>query len=67
MIKKNNEILSILLASFALFIFLSIVGFSTSYEPAIIYQLFNESNYTGSLPITGILGASISAILVKYF
>ena len=67
MIKKNNEILSILLASFALFIFLSIVGFSTSYEPAIIYKLFTESNYTGSLPITGILGASIAAILVKYF
>ena len=65
--KKNSEILSILLASFALFVFLSIWEFNSSYEPTIIYELFSESNYINLLPITGILGASISSILVKYF
>ena len=66
MIKKNNEILSILLAALSIFIFLSLLSFESSYEPHIINQLFN-SQYSNDLPFTGVLGASISSVLVKYF
>ena len=66
--KKNNEILAILLAAISLFIFVSLLEFQSFYEPNIIFLLFNsESTASISLPFTGILGASISSILIKYF
>ena len=66
--KKNNEILAILLAALSLFIFVSLLEFQSFYEPNIIFLLFNsESTASISLPFTGILGASISSILIKYF
>ena len=68
MLKKNNEILAILLASLSLFIFLSLIGFKSHYEPTIIQNLFaSDLMYNEQLPFTGIVGASISSILVKYF
>ena len=68
MTKKNNEILAILLASLSIFIFLSLIGFKSYYEPNIINYLFSsDSIYNENLPFTGILGASISSILIKYF
>ena len=68
MSKKNNEILAILLASISIFIFLSLVGFDDRYEPNIINDLFSSKVYTDlELPYTGLLGASISALLIKYF
>ena len=68
MSKKNNEILAILLASLSLFIFLSLIGFKSHYEPTIIQNLFaSDLMYNEQLPFTGIVGASISSILVKYF
>ena len=42
------------------------LSFESSYEPHIINQLFN-SQYSDDLPFTGVLGASISSVLVKYF
>jgi len=68
MSKKNNEIFAILLASLSFFIFLSLISFKSDYEPSIIKDLFfSDSTYNNNLPFTGILGASISSILVKYF
>tara|TARA_Y100001970_G_scaffold41804_1_gene51942 strand:- start:10721 stop:12994 length:2274 start_codon:yes stop_codon:yes gene_type:complete len=67
MSKKNNEIFAILLASLSFFIFLSLISFKSDYEPSIIKDLlFSDSTYNNNLPFTGILGASISSILVKY-
>ena len=66
--KKNNEILAILLAVISLFIFVSLLEFKSIYEPHILFSLFNSENMLHTqLPFTGILGASISAILIKYF
>ena len=66
--KKNNEILAILLAVISLFIFISLLEFKSIYEPHILFSLFNSDNMLHiQLPFTGILGASISAILIKYF
>ena len=66
--KKNNEILAILLAVISLFIFVSLLEFKSIYEPHILFSLFNSENMSHiQLPFTGILGASISAILIKYF
>ena len=68
MSKKNNEILAILLASLSIFIFLSLIGFKSHYEPKIIQNLFaSDFIYNEQLPFTGIIGASISSLLVKYF
>ena len=67
MSKKNNEIFAFLLASLSFFIFLSLISFKSDYEPSIIKDLlFSDSTYNNNLPFTGILGASISSILVKY-
>ena len=66
--KKNNEILAILLAAISLFIFVSLLEFKSVYEPHILFSLFNSENMSHiHLPFTGILGASISAMLIKYF
>ena len=66
--KKNNEILAILLAVISLFIFVSLLEFKSIYEPYLLFSLFNSENMSHiQLPFTGILGASISAILIKYF
>ena len=66
--KKNNEILAILLAVISLFIFISLLEFKSIYEPHILFSLFNSENMLHiQLPYTGILGASISSILIKYF
>ena len=68
MSKKNNEILAILLATISIFIFLSLLGFDDRYEPNIINDLFSSKVYSDlELPYTGLLGASISALLIKYF
>ena len=65
--KKNNEILAILLGALSLFIFVSIIEFQSIYEPNFLFNLFNSDTLDINLPFTGILGASISALLVKYF
>lgn len=68
MSEKNNEILAILLASISIFIFLSLLGFDEKFEPSIIKELFSSNiNSNLELPYTGLLGASISALLIKYF
>ena len=68
MTKKNNEIFAISLAAISIFIFLSLIDFKSYYEPNMISYLFlSDSYYNQELPFTGILGASISSLLVKYF
>ena len=63
---KNNEIIAILLSTLSLFILLSLIGFKTEYEISDIYNFIINSNYYIDPPITGPLGAGISALLKKY-
>ena len=65
--KNNNEILAILLATLSTFIFLSLIQFNPQYEISDIYYLIIGQNSNVQFPLTGALGASISALLKKYF
>jgi len=66
--KNNNEILSISLLTISVFIFISLIQFDVRYNLSDIYDLlFLGYNKDISYPITGPLGASISALLKKYF
>ena len=65
--KHNNEILSIVLATLSIFIFLSLIQFNSQFEPSDILILFFNQNHDIDFPLTGALGASISALLKKYF
>ena len=56
--KKNKEITALLLASFSVFILISLIQFQESYELG-----FNNEE----VPLTGQFGALISAFLVKWF
>ena len=64
---RNNEITAVLLATLSFFLLLSLLAFEEHYNPSdIYYTLIGETNST-DFPITGPLGASISAILMKGF
>tara|TARA_B100000614_G_scaffold101790_1_gene91474 strand:- start:3808 stop:6045 length:2238 start_codon:yes stop_codon:yes gene_type:complete len=66
--KNNNEILSISLLTISVFIFISLIQFDVRYNLSDIYDLlFLGANQDIPYPITGPLGASISALLKKYF
>ena len=56
--KKNKEITALLLASFSVFILISLIQFQEFYEPG-----FNNKG----APVTGQFGATIAAILKKWF
>ena len=64
---RNNEITAVLLATLSFFLLLSLLAFEEHYNPSdIYYTLIGETSST-DFPITGPLGASISAILMKGF
>ena len=65
--KNNNEIISIALATLSAFIFLSLIQFKSEYEISDIYYLIIGQVTDTSFPLTGPLGASIGALLKKYF
>ena len=61
--KTNNEIFAILLATLSIFIFLSLIQFNPEYEISDIYYLIIGQDSNIIFPLTGALGASISAYL----
>ena len=63
--KKNHEITAILLATLSIFIFISLIQFKSEYNVSAVLKIF--SGDSESWPITGALGASLSALLKKYF
>jgi len=65
--KNNNEIISIALATLSSFIFLSLIQFKSGYEISDIYYLIVGKGIDTNFPLTGPLGASIGALLKKYF
>jgi len=65
--KKNNEILSIALATLAIFILVSLIQFQSIYQIFDIYYLIIGQAPDIAFPLTGPLGASISALLKKWF
>jgi len=64
--KKNNEILSIALATLATFILISLIQFRSDYAIDDFLSMFGNS-VNNDFPLTGALGASIGALLKKWF
>ena len=66
--KNNNEILSISLFTISTFILISLIQFNEIYNVTDIYDLiFLGDSKEIEYPVTGPLGASLSALLKKYF
>ena len=66
--KNNNEILSISLFTISTFILISLIQFDEIYNITDIYDLiFLGDSKEIDYPVTGPLGASLSALLKKYF
>tara|TARA_B100002051_G_scaffold276830_1_gene329826 strand:+ start:11048 stop:13282 length:2235 start_codon:yes stop_codon:yes gene_type:complete len=66
--KNNNEILSISLFTISTFILISLIQFDEIYNITDIYDLiFLGDSKEIKYPVTGPLGASLSALLKKYF
>jgi len=66
--KNNNEILSISLFTISTFILISLIQFDEIYNVTDIYDLiFLGDSKEIEYPVTGPLGASLSALLKKYF
>ena len=65
--KKNNEILSIALATLSIFILISLIQFRSDYAIDDLLSMFNNEGNNSDFPLTGPLGASIGALLKKWF
>ena len=65
--KKNHEITAILLATLSIFIFLSLIQFKSFYSISDVSDLFQGTSNHENWPITGALGASLAALLKKWF
>ena len=65
--KKNHEITAIALATLSIFIFLSLIQFKSFYSISDVSDLFQGTSNHENWPITGALGASLGALLKKWF
>ena len=65
---KNNEITALLLATLSIFILISLIQFNSTYHVSDLSEhLFSDNVPDKKWPLTGILGASMSALLKTWF
>ena len=64
---NKNEIKSIALATLAIFILISLIQFKSEYTISDFLYMFGGDSSNTNFPLTGPLGASIGALLKKWF